>query len=394
MKSIVYSFIRNKNINKKNFYVNKNKLKCNSQKLLFIFFLCLSIIGGNIIYEINNKKNIADNETDINNLLIKKESSIINSSTCIVKDSNGNCIILSGQIPESDVLAINKCCPTIFDINFSDLFVTTVMAENTERNTSKTNQNSVKYTSNEAIIKEKNYDISNVIKQEDNGSPVKVLDDSGDNLLVEDINGIKGYINKNNLVLSLQYVFNSTNTKIYTRQNAEILAEPFENSDIIEEPLLNSEYTLIGKNNYDYWKILLNDGTYGYINKNEISTEQIKAPVNITSIYDYAGNWNGARLNPSVGTIIGPSGKETYYNLPMNGVINIMRSLGYDEENYPYGVREDGVKTLGGYIMVAADLGVHPRGSLVETSLGTAIVCDTGTFALTNRYQLDVAVTW
>ena len=49
---------------------------------------------------------------------------------------------------------------------------------------------------------------------------------------------------------------------------------------------------------------------------------------------------------------------------------------------------------LGDYIMCAANLRVHPRGSLVESSLGTCIVCDTGGFASRNSNQLDIAVTW
>ena len=44
--------------------------------------------------------------------------------------------------------------------------------------------------------------------------------------------------------------------------------------------------------------------------------------------------------------------------------------------------------------MCAANLNVHPRGSLVETSMGTAIVCDTGGFAYSNSTQLDIATTW
>lgn len=86
--------------------------------------------------------------------------------------------------------------------------------------------------------------------------------------------------------------------------------------------------------------------------------------------------------------------KETYYNLEMSGVVKIMRDAGFSEEDYPYWVRDDGVKMLGDYVMIAADLGVHPRGSIVNTSLGLALVCDTGEFALYNPYQVDIAVTW
>lgn len=102
-------------------------------------------------------------------------------------------------------------------------------------------------------------------------------------------------------------------------------------------------------------------------------------------------SWNGTVLSPSAGVNYGPPGKETYYNLDMSGVVSIMRGMG---NNDSYWVRGDGCKMLGNYIMVAANLSVHPRGSLVETSLGTGIVCDTGGFAAGNANQLDIATSW
>ena len=53
--------------------------------------------------------------------------------------------------------------------------------------------------------------------------------------------------------------------------------------------------------------------------------------------------WTGPVLTAQAGTIQGPSGKETYYNLPMQGVVNRMRRLGYDAVNWPYWIRSDGV---------------------------------------------------
>lgn len=101
--------------------------------------------------------------------------------------------------------------------------------------------------------------------------------------------------------------------------------------------------------------------------------------------------WNGSRLTAGSGVNYGPSGKETYYNLDMTGVIYMMRCLGNTDE---YWVRSDGCKMLGNYIMIAANLSIHPRGSLVQTSLGTGIVCDTGSFAEEDTNQIDIAVTW
>lgn len=104
--------------------------------------------------------------------------------------------------------------------------------------------------------------------------------------------------------------------------------------------------------------------------------------------------WDGPVLTKQLGRIVGPSGHETFYNLPMTGVINKMRNLGYSEEEYPYWLRDDGVKMFGDYVICAANLEIFPRGTLVPSSLGMAIVCDTGAFAAVNQTQLDIAVDW
>lgn len=83
--------------------------------------------------------------------------------------------------------------------------------------------------------------------------------------------------------------------------------------------------------------------------------------------------------------------KETYYNLNMKGVINIAKNQGIQGD---YWVRDDGVKMYGDYVIVAADLNQHPRGSTVETSLGTGIVLDTGSFIYSNSNQIDIATAW
>lgn len=105
-------------------------------------------------------------------------------------------------------------------------------------------------------------------------------------------------------------------------------------------------------------------------------------------------SYSGGKLSKSRGSIQGPSGKETYYNLNMTGVVSIMRRMGFSESEYPYNVRADGVKCLGPYVMVAAHLGKRPRGSKVQTSLGSGLVCDTGGFASSNPTQIDIATAW
>lgn len=85
--------------------------------------------------------------------------------------------------------------------------------------------------------------------------------------------------------------------------------------------------------------------------------------------------------------------KETYYDLPMSGVMAIAAR----ECHVPayYEVREDGVKVdAEGYVLVAADLNRYPRCTVVETSLGMGRVYDTGSFAMTNPEQFDLATDW
>lgn len=109
---------------------------------------------------------------------------------------------------------------------------------------------------------------------------------------------------------------------------------------------------------------------------------------------DMLARIEGGKLTASLGIFYGPSGKESWYNLPMDGVVSIMRHQGYTEERYPYWVREDGVKMLGPFVMCAADLTTRPRGSIIDTSLGEAIVCDTGSFVKTDPTAIDIATEW
>ena len=145
------------------------------------------------------------------------------------------------------------------------------------------------------------------------------------------------------------------------------------------------------------WYKISYNGQSAYVSGNYLDVEDrdsvpsADASADASSDTAVSSGWTGPVLTKRAGTVQGPSGKETYYNLNMSGVVRIMRSMGNTDA---YWVREDGVKMLGNYIMCAANLNVHPRGSLVESSLGTCIVCDTGSLAASNPNQLDIAVTW
>ena len=116
---------------------------------------------------------------------------------------------------------------------------------------------------------------------------------------------------------------------------------------------------------------------------------QLSDMLDMSSRYDIG--WTGPKLTKQNGVNYGPSGKETYYNLPMGGVVRIMRNMGFSEAEYPYWVREDGVKMLGDYVIAAGNLKHWPRGSVVPSSLGDTLICDTGYLGWN---QLDIAVVW
>lgn len=157
-----------------------------------------------------------------------------------------------------------------------------------------------------------------------------------------------------------------------------------EDGNVIGKLNINDEIQVIGEYG-DEWAVIEYDGTTAYI-----SSEFIQDTLPEEDTYNY--EWTGEKLNKYDGTADGPSGKETYYNLNMSRCIYYMQQLGYYEK---YWVRSDGAKMYGNAIMVAADLQKYPKGTLVETSLGTGIVVDTGDFTTNGSgVALDIAVTW
>ena len=191
----------------------------------------------------------------------------------------------------------------------------------------------------------------------------------------------------------------SLDSDISSDESSEIEenSKPINESSLINPDTTIEEVEVIGPEQTQIIEV-----TYGPAIEEE-TTSQIEEEVEVieeeevvttTTPTVQSSSWDGPVLTPSAGVVYGPSGKETYYNLDMSGVISIMRGMGFDEANYPYWVRSDGVKMLGSYCICAANLDVHPRGTLVESSLGTAIVCDTGGFAYSNPNQLDLATAW
>lgn len=175
-----------------------------------------------------------------------------------------------------------------------------------------------------------------------------------------------------------------TNTAVRIREN------PTTDSEILTVLSINKEIQFTKDDIHGNWVHVKYGDIIGYMVLKYISNEKTKIVEKVNKSKEYA--WSGKKLNARVGTVYGPSGRETYYNLPMGRIVSIMHSRGY---NGDYWVRDDGAKMLGQYVMVAANLSIHPRGSVVPTSIGYGIVCDTGGFAHNGSgVALDVATTW
>lgn len=165
----------------------------------------------------------------------------------------------------------------------------------------------------------------------------------------------------------------------YTTTKVNLRQEPTTNSEIIKTLSIN---TKIKYYDYDDKWIELVDGK-GYISKDYISDTKTKIktftlPKNHLTKYNGVCYYNGKR--------------ESYYNLDMSGVVAKMHQLGFKGE---YSIRSDGAKLFDGKVMIAADLSVYPRGTILYTSLGKSIVCDTGGFV--RQYgssAFDIATNW
>lgn len=174
----------------------------------------------------------------------------------------------------------------------------------------------------------------------------------------------------------------------YAKTTLYVRSQPDKKSESLGKLSINDKVKVIGElEDNKFVQIKYNDGK-AFVHSDYLSEEKVAETKTLTS------NWKGPKLTKRAGRITGPSGQETYYNLNMSGVVKIMRRLGFSAKEYPYWVREDGVKMLGNYVMVAANFNIRPRGSVVETSLGYGLVTDTGGFAKSNPTQLDIATSW
>ena len=174
----------------------------------------------------------------------------------------------------------------------------------------------------------------------------------------------------------------------YAAGNLNVREDPSIKSDIITTLSPNDEVHVIGEledDNYTDWVQIEIDGEPAYVAAKYLSKEQLEQ--------EYVkGTWDGITLDANLGKIYGPNGYETYYNLNMKNIVKELDRMGIEGS---YWVRDDGVKMYGEYVMIAADLSKYPKGTLLETSVGIGIVCDTGEFVTNGSgVSIDVAVTW
>lgn len=127
-----------------------------------------------------------------------------------------------------------------------------------------------------------------------------------------------------------------------------------------------------------------------YVDSSYLQDEKIELPKPkaVSATQNYTGN----HLTKDKGITVGPQApRESFYNMDMSYIVQRLKRKGFSGD---YWVREDGVKMFGDYIMVAANFDIYPIGTIVQTSLGAGIVCDTGGFIYRWPTAFDIAVTW
>ena len=162
----------------------------------------------------------------------------------------------------------------------------------------------------------------------------------------------------------------------------------------------------------------VNVGTSVYNNTVSLSTDSYDymPDVSIGSLNRNGDVYNGQALTAPQGiNRNGPLASETWYDLPMSGVVKNMEKL-YGYTDLEASIRDDGVKVLSGVtpdgerfedlVMVAADVehmsnpdGTFERGEIVATSLGTGIVVDACGRSISERkstgnVHFDIATAW
>lgn len=256
------------------------------------------------------------------------------------------------------------------------------------------------YVNKDVDVKSGVESVSATVETVKQGEKVSLMDVvSGTSAEILTGNGKVGYVPTTVLATDKRSVFKNENKTMYiARDKTELKKSPYQQGTSQASLNKNDEVKVTGTNESGFTRVV-SKGKTGYVASSSLMehkdipkpTPQPAKTVDTPRSAPAVNTWNGRKLSPSAGSVIGPSGKETYYNLNMAGCVNVMRRMG---NNDAYWVRCDGVKMLGSYVMCAANLTVHPRGSIVQSSVGPAIVVDTGGFAANDPNQLDIAVTW
>lgn len=176
--------------------------------------------------------------------------------------------------------------------------------------------------------------------------------------------------------LNQNYEIGYTNTTVNLREKETV------NSDKIKTLPLNTQVEYVDDDS-EWADVIYDGGTIGYIKSQFLSKKKIKVNKDKRP---------KEHLTKQGGVFFYNGKRESYYNLDMSGVVNIMHQLGFKGE---YSIRSDGAKLFDGKVMIAADLSVYPRGTILYTSLGKSIVCDTGEFV--HQYgssAFDIATNW
>lgn len=314
----------------------------------------------------------------------------------ITANADSNSILLGNYIIETEANALQQSVENMVDLSNqidSSLFGNSILGETINTTTSTIAALNLEEVSPEEDIPETERESSHVIEinteetesvdeteasnEDQITGPASEInnEDSPEEEIVEYGPGTADYTSYEECEPYTMYI---ANTYVNIRSEARVTDD-----NIVDVAPPKTDIIVVGYSVHDSnWYMIQYNENLGFMYNENIVAEKPST---------YNETWSGEKLNKRNGRVKGPSGNETYYNLPMKKVIYYMNQLGYYGEVW---VREDGVKMFGDYVMVAANLKIRPKGSLVETTLGTGIVVDTGSFVKRDSTGLDIAVSW
>lgn len=166
----------------------------------------------------------------------------------------------------------------------------------------------------EEVIEEAIEEVEEELTEEINPAPTPVPGESYSNMIHHEHNIVVDPI-----------IIEKTSYIMYPTTDLNVREYPNTECNVIGGLTIKDEIEVIGEIPGNTFVQIMYNGEEAFVSSEYLSEEQTKPKV-----AEY--HWDGKVLSKGIGTVQGPSGKETYYNQNMSGVIRLMNHLGYYDE--------------------------------------------------------------